>query len=279
MTPLRWGLSFALGGELAEPAIVAELAALAETAGWDGVFVWDHLWHRNGVPFADPWVTLAAVALATDRVRIGPLVTPLPRRRPETVAQQAATLDRLSKGRLTLGLGLGTDSYGEYSAFTDALPDDRARAAALERGLEVLLPALSGEPVSPAGDRRTTMAGVQRPRCPIWIAGRPGNPAGPRRAVRHGLDGVALVGAETWCADDVVSALATAGVEPHSLDIVLVGGRHPEPDVLAAAGATWAVVEVVSATTADDARAIARRADETPYARVGGYSSGTAGSP
>ena len=109
MRTLKWGLSLSLAGELAQPAVVTEVATAAENAGWDGLFVWDHLWNRTGEPFADPWVTLAAVATATQRVRIGPLVTPLPRRRPQVVAQQAATLDRLSGGRLTLGVGLGHD--------------------------------------------------------------------------------------------------------------------------------------------------------------------------
>lgn len=259
MTSLRWGLSLALAGELADPAIVADVAGIAEAAGWDGVFVWDHLWHQGGVPFADPWVTSAAIAVVTERVRIGPLVAALPRRRPQVVAQQATTLDRLSRGRLTLGLGLGHDGYGEYSVFREPLTDDRSRAAELDRGIELLLPALSGEHVPQAGDRRTTVAGVQRPRCPIWIAGRPGRLAGPRRAVRHGLEGVALVGGGEWSTEHVTDVLAAAGVEHGALDIALVGGHHSEPDALAAAGATWAVIEVMPDASAHDARAIARQ--------------------
>ena len=200
---MQWGLSIALAGELAEPAVVAGLAADAEAEGWDGVFVWDHLWNRTGEPFADPWITLAAVALSTERVRIGTMVTPLPRRRPQVVAQQATTLDRLSNGRFTLGLGLGVDSYGEFSVFDEPMTDDRLRAAALDRGIELLLPALAGEPVPRAGDRWTTRRGVQEPRPPIWVASRLGTRAGPRRAKRHKLEGVALVGAEHWRPDDV----------------------------------------------------------------------------
>ena len=228
-TGMRWGLSLALAGELAEPAAVADVAATAEAAGWDGVFVWDHLWNRTLEPFADPWVTLAAVATATERVRIGPLVTPLPRRRPQVVAQQATTLDRLSGGRVVLGLGLGHDGYGEYSAFDEPLTDDRARAAALDRGIELLLPALAGEPVPQAGGRLTTRAGSQRPRVPIWVAGRPGTAAGPRRLARHDLEGLALVGGDTWTPADVAAALAAAGRQPGELDIVLTGGELPDP--------------------------------------------------
>lgn len=254
-------MSLSLAGELAEPALVADIAASAEAAGWDGVFVWDHLWHRTGEPFADPWVTLAAVAAATHRVRLGPLVTPLPRRRPQVVAQQAATLDRLSRGRLTLAFGLGSDHYGEYSAFGEPLTDARLRAEQLDAGLELLLSALTGEPVTSAGDRRTTITCVQRPRCPIWVAGRSGRSAGSRRAVRHGLEGIALVGREEWTPQDIAEALAAGSFAPGAIDVALVGGTHPDPEALAAAGATWAVPEVLPGTSGAEA---VRRASTQP---------------
>jgi len=256
-TGMRWGLSLALAGELAEPAAVAEVAVTAEASGWDGVFVWDHLWNRTLEPFADPWVTLAAITTATERVRIGPLVTPLPRRRPQVVAQQATTLDRLSGGRVVLGLGLGHDGYGEYSAFAEPLTDDRARAAALDRGIELLLPSLAGEPVPQAGGRLTTRAGVQRPRVPIWVAGRPGAAAGPRRLVRHDLEGLALVGGDTWTPADVALAVAATGRPPDAVDIVLTGGEFPDPARLAEAGATWCVVERGPGTTLIEAQRLA----------------------
>src|ERR671914_1974844 len=91
--------------ELSEPALAAELAARAERQGWDGFFVWDHVAYSEPVrALADPWVTLAAVALRTERVKIGPLVTPIPRRRPHQLARETGTLDRLSGGRLILGV-------------------------------------------------------------------------------------------------------------------------------------------------------------------------------
>ena len=254
---MRWGLSLALAGELAEPGAVAEVAATAEAAGWDGVFVWDHLWNRTLEPFADPWVTLAAVAVATERVRIGPLVTPLPRRRAQVVAQQTTTLDRLSSGRVVLGLGLGHDGYGEYSAFDEPLTDDRSRAAALDRGIELLLPALAGEPVAQAGGRLTTHAGTQRPRVPIWVAGRPGNRAGPQRLTRHGLEGLALVGGGTWTPADVATSIEATGRRPGDVDIVLTGGEHPDPTALADAGATWCIVERGPGTTRAEVQRLA----------------------
>lgn len=256
---MKWGVSLSLAGEFAEPAAIADLAARADAAGWDGVFVWDHLWNRTLVPFADPWITLAAVAMATERVRIGPLVTPLPRRRAQVVAQQATTLDRLSGGRVVLGLGLGHDNYGEYSAFDEPLTDDRSRAAALDAGIELLLPALAGEPVPQAGDRWTTVAGTQQPRLPIWVAGHVDGTAGPRRLARHSLDGIALVGGGDWTPRHVTDTLDAARRQPGDIDVVLVGGNHADASDLSDAGATWCVHELSPGATLDDARKLIER--------------------
>ena len=93
---------------LASPADLADLAARAEAAGWDGFFIWDHVARPEGTfPMAEPWVALTAVAMATQRLRIGPMVTPLARRRPWNVARQVASLDQLTGGRVTLGVGPG----------------------------------------------------------------------------------------------------------------------------------------------------------------------------
>ena len=255
---MRWGLSVSLSGELAEPASVAEVAAVAEGAGWDGVFVWDHLWNRTGLPFADPFVTLAAVASASRRVRIGTMVTALPRRRPQLVAQAATSIDRLSNGRMVLGLGLGVDSYGEYSSFAEPAGDDRARGAALDAGIDALLPMLEAKPVPSAGGRVTTAPGVQQPRLPIWIAARTGRSAGPRRVERHGLEGLALVNAEVWSAHHVAGALDAGTLTAGTIDVILVGGSHPDPDALADAGATWCMPEVLPGATLGEAMDAAR---------------------
>ncbi len=254
---MRWGLSISLSEELSDPGLIAEVAATAEQAGWHGVFVWDHLWNRTLVPFADPFVTLAAIAVATERVLIGTLVTALPRRRPQLVAQATTSLDRLSAGRMVLGLGLGVDSYGEYSAFAEQATDDRARGAALETGIEQLIPMLAGDIVPAAGGRVTTQPGVQRPRVPIWIAGRTGRAAGPRRVRRHGLEGLALVGAEAWTASHVTTALDAGALTAGTVDIVLVGGSHPDPEALSTSGATWCVPEILPGATVADAMAAA----------------------
>lgn len=247
---MRWGLSISLSEELADPALVAQVAVTAEEHGWDGVFVWDHLWNRTLAPFADPWITLAAVAVATERVRIGTMVTPLPRHRVQLVAQQATTLDRLSRGRAVLALGLGVDSYDEFSLFDEPAADDKARAASLDAGIGLLESMLAGEPVAELGGRVTTAAGVQRPRVPIWIAGRTRYTAGPRRVARHGLEGLALVDDDEWSPAVVGAALEAGGLAPGSLDVALVGGTHPDPAALEAAGATWCIPEVLPGETA-----------------------------
>ncbi|HSJ33710.1 MAG TPA: LLM class flavin-dependent oxidoreductase [Acidimicrobiia bacterium] len=261
MSRLKWGISTSLSAELSEPVAVAELAVSAEAAGWDGFFVWDHLWNRTGEPFADPWVTLAAVAVATDQIAIGTLVTPLPRRRPQVLAQQAATLDRLADGRLILGLGLGHDGYGEYSTFDEPRDTARSRAQALDAGIDFLVQALTGAVVESAG-RRTTIPTRRRPRFPIWVAGRTGVGAGPRRARRHELEGVAIVGESVWSPAHVTDVLERGEFAPGETDVVLTGGEHPSPDRLAAAGATWAIPELMPGTTRTEAL---QQIQQAPY--------------
>src|SRR5687768_10509607 len=114
---MRSGLWFPPFEELADPRAVVNLGVEAEECGWHGVFVWDQLrWREPIREVADPWITLTAIAAATERVMLGPLVTPLARRRPAKVARETATLDRLSGGRLILGVGLGGDQFaGEFS--------------------------------------------------------------------------------------------------------------------------------------------------------------------
>jgi alkanesulfonate monooxygenase SsuD/methylene tetrahydromethanopterin reductase-like flavin-dependent oxidoreductase (luciferase family) len=162
---------------------VAGLAADAEAAGWDGFFVWDHLAFVKAwkLRIADPWVLLTGVALATERLRLGPMVTPLPRRRPWKLARETVTLDRLSGGRLVLGVGLGEPPEDEYGSFGEPT-DPVVRAAMLDEALEVLTRLWSGETVSFSGRHyRVDQVAfqptpVQQPRIPIWVAG-----AWPRR--------------------------------------------------------------------------------------------------
>ena len=146
---MRWGLSISLSGDLADAGLLVDVARAAEQAGWDGVFVWDHLWNRTMIPFADPFITLAAIAMATNRLTIGTMVTALPRRRPQLVAQSTTSLDRLSGGRMVLGLGLGVDSYGEYSVFDEPAVDDRVELPRSMPGSACLGRCLQADPSRP----------------------------------------------------------------------------------------------------------------------------------
>ena len=190
----RRGLFVAPFDALADPRVVGDLAAAAEAAGWDGFFVWDHLQYGEHVTaIADPWICCAAVAVRTERMLFGPMVTPLPRRRPQVLARQAASLATLSAGRFVLGLGIGDDWVGEFSGFDDEA-DPKVRGRMLDEGLEVLTSLLGGEPVDHAGAHYAARDVRFRPApaVPIWLAGRFGNPAPLRRAARH--DGFFVIG-------------------------------------------------------------------------------------
>ena len=194
---MRFSINIPNFGDFADARSVATVAAAAEEAGWDGLFVWDHVVHdkrrRQGQPFGDPWMLLTAAALATSRIRLGPLVTPVARRRPEQLARQVATLDAVSAGRVIFGAGLGgpiDDEFGSFGEPTDPV----VLAERLDEGLDLLAQYWSGDVVNHAGRhyRVTDVAllppSVQRPRPPIWIAGYWPNRAPMRRAARW--DGV-----------------------------------------------------------------------------------------
>jgi alkanesulfonate monooxygenase SsuD/methylene tetrahydromethanopterin reductase-like flavin-dependent oxidoreductase (luciferase family) len=179
--------------EFADPRLLVDLARRAQDAGWDGCFVWDHLVYRpRGAPVTDPWVAVAAIAQATERIRLGVMVAQLARRRPWKVAREAVALDVLSEGRLILGAGLGSLPEDEFEAFGEP-GDARTRAAKLDEALDIVRGLTSGEPFAYRGAHYTveetvfTPAGVQRP-IPIWVAGRWPNRAPFRRAARW--DGV-----------------------------------------------------------------------------------------
>src|SRR4029450_7425939 len=149
---MRSGLWLPLFEELADPGVVARLAADAEEWGWHGVFVGDQLrWREPIRHVADPWITLAAIATVTEQVRLGPMVTPLARRRPAKVARETATLDRPSGGRLILGVGLGGDQFAAEFSKTGEQVDDRVRGDMLDETLEILLAAWSGGPANHRG--------------------------------------------------------------------------------------------------------------------------------
>jgi alkanesulfonate monooxygenase SsuD/methylene tetrahydromethanopterin reductase-like flavin-dependent oxidoreductase (luciferase family) len=226
---MRFGLSLPIFGELADPRVVADIAAVAETRGYDGVFVWDHLFYSPPVrDVADPWVTLTAIALATERVRLGPMVTPLARRRAATVVKQTATLDRLSAGRLVLGAGLGSEKHGEFGAIGED-DDPRVRARLLDGALDFVERAWRGEPV--AGGHVLLPTPLQQPRPPVWVGARWPHRAPLRRAARW--DGVFPV--DVPSPDALAEYVDGLGVA----DVVVHGPPGTDPRAWSAAGATW----------------------------------------
>jgi len=251
---MRSGLFLPPFDALADPSVVARLAAEAEEAGWHGVFVWDHVrWREPVTDVADAWITLAAIATATHDIRLGPLVTPLARRRPVKVARETATLDRLSDGRLTLGVGLGSDRSGKELSITGEELNDRRRASMLDGALEILTAAWTGEPVYHRGEHYTVDGmrflprPVQRPGVPVWVGGYPGK-AGPlRRAARYqGFFPVDLEGPDQLA--EIVPDLASLRREfgkdlAESFDVVAALPPGTDPAPYASAGATWWMVE------------------------------------
>ena len=262
---MKSALFLPLFEELAAPRAVADLTAEAEAYGWDGVFVWDHVrWREPIRAVSDPWVTLAAMAMVTSRIRLGPMVTPLPRRRPIKVARETATLDQLSNGRLTLGVGIGSDRFGEEWSRTGEEQDERIRGRMLDAALDVLAGAWSGEPVHHRGESYVVdeiafePRPVQRPGVPVWVAGFPGRKAPLRRAARH--DGFVPVNlSEPAQVEEIVAEIAELrGGAATAFDIAVALPAETDPLPYAAAGATWRLVEIEPGATLDTARGILR---------------------
>lgn len=230
-----------------------ELALMADEAGWDGWFTWDNLLWETDEPLAEPWVALAAIAATTRRIRLGPLITPLPRHRPWLIARAAVTLDHLSQGRLILGAGLGGDWYRELSAFGEQ-QEQRALAAITDEGLELITRLWTGERVDFIGatyrvtDVRFLPTPLQRPRIPIWIAAVWPSRRPLARAARW--DGVVPIAVEgllgTEQVQDVVTTIraeqAALGGE-RRFDVAVMG-RFRELDEEGRARAVAAMVDV-----------------------------------
>jgi alkanesulfonate monooxygenase SsuD/methylene tetrahydromethanopterin reductase-like flavin-dependent oxidoreductase (luciferase family) len=222
-----------------EPGSVVALAQDAERNGWDGFFLWDHLRWDDRAEVHDPWVLLGAIATATERLRLGTMVTPLSRRRPAVVAKHLVTLDHLSGGRATLGVGLGDPPTYDFADFGDE-PSYRVRAEITDEALDVLAGLLRGS-VTHHGAHLTAEA-TMRPaplqqRIPIWVAGRAPNRKPLERARRW--DGYVPIADDFLTPDELA-----AYVGPHPRDDWDLVAQWPDdtsPDDYAAAGATWLV--------------------------------------
>ena len=193
---MRFGIFIPPFGPCADVATLATLASEAEEAGWDGFFLWDDVTINIPLPVADPLVALSAIALRTRTLRLGALVTPLPRRRPWKVARETVTLDHLSQGRLIVGVGLGGDP-AEFDDLGEEA-DLKVRAAMLGEGLDILTGLWSGEPFQYEGVHYHIRSAqflprpFQSPRIPVWMGGTWPAKAPFRRAA--GFDGVFPLG-------------------------------------------------------------------------------------
>ena len=255
---MHYGVSVPCFGNGVDAALVAGWAAEAEQAGWSGFFLWDHLFAFPAGPVdtVDPWVALTAAACATTTIRLGTLVTPLPRRRPVVVARQTATLDRLTGGRLVLGVGSGTGPWEWDYCGEEA--DPAARGAMLDEHLELLDRLWTGKPVRHEG-RYYRVAGpdwsavcypppIQQPRIPVWVGGTwPGSRPFARAARWDGVVPMRTDG--QWEVSDtagVVDRVRSLRSGAESFDVAVPGetaaedsdrltryGEHED------AGATW----------------------------------------
>ena len=249
---MQYGVALPTGGECGDPTFLVELAESAERTGWEGVFLEDYICYQGdpAAPTCDTWTALAAIAMRTTRVILGIEVVSLTRRRPWKVAREALTVDRLSEGRLVVGVGIGDNGDPGYTHFGEEL-DLRVRAEMLDEGLMILDGLWRAEPFSFRGkhfriDEVTFLPPpVQKPRIPIWIGGGYPNPRAVERALRwdgscmYRRDGGPLRG------DDVRELRRLAGDRPWTQ---AVGGSPRREDVdeelehrrdVAAGGAEW----------------------------------------
>jgi len=244
-------------GPWSDPRRVATFARQVEEAGWDGLSVWDHIVFMDGAEVADPWILLAAAAMATDRLTLMNLVAPIPRRHPWKVARETVSIDLLSSGRFILGVGIGWPTDPEFARFHQE-SDLRVRGDMLDEGLSVVTGLWSGEPFSFEGEHYTVdevtflPTPVQRPRIPIWIAGMWPGGRPFRRAARW--DGVAPIGFDggefTQIGPDEVTAIVSY-VNRHRtsdgpFDVTVAGSWLANRDIarsaarsLQTAGVTW----------------------------------------
>lgn len=216
---MRYGLVVSNIGSFSEPANVIEVAETAESSGWEALLLWDHLaWVWNGAA-ADPWALLSAVAVRTRRLLLGTAVTSVPRRRPQVLALQVATLDALSDGRAIFGAGSGGNRR-EFEEFGESFDNER-RWQLLVDGLALMRELWAG----PLGPREI----------PVWIGGN--SPRARRLAAAY--DG--------WVPDSTSPLEMTMTPdeirEDAVADIAVMGYSAPADRELHAAyeavGATW----------------------------------------
>jgi alkanesulfonate monooxygenase SsuD/methylene tetrahydromethanopterin reductase-like flavin-dependent oxidoreductase (luciferase family) len=250
----------------------ANLAHETEQAGWDGFFILEPVW---GV---DAWVALTAAAMRTERIRLGTVLTPLPRRRPWKLASETATLDNLSHGRVILPVGLGdVDELEPFGEVTDR----KTRAEMLDEGLDILTSLWRGRPFRYSGKHYQVqvtrsmlpLPPVQQPRIPIWVVGAWPSEKSMQRALRYDgllpqvLKPIKGAGRSAQKADTADLRAMRAYIAEHRADLtsfdIVIEGETPGDDKLEAAkivsqwaeaGATWWLEALWDANTQGDVR-------------------------
>ena len=237
---MKYGLNLPNFGWFGDIDTLIEVAVEAEDAGWDGFTLWDHVLvfkqEDMVLPFVDPWIALSAIACNTSKMKLCPLVTPLPRRRPWKVAREALTLDHLSKGRLILGVGIGAPPDVEFEYFGET-SDTKIRAQQLDESLDIITGLWTGRPFSYDGEhyQLNEMTFLpkpkQTPRIPIWVGGGVPHKAPFRRAARY--DGVAPVHSR-WPEpvtpndlDEVLDIVRSDRGNLENYDVVICGATTP----------------------------------------------------
>jgi hypothetical protein len=161
---MRYGFVFPSG----TPTEIVDMAVAAEAAGWDGAFCWEGIYHY------DPWVILSAIAMRTEKIRLGTMLTPAPRRRPWKLAAECVSLDQLSGGRVILSVGVG--AFGTGLGDPGEETDVRVRAERLDETIDLMRAMWTGKPVQHEGKYyKVDLPGgpkpVQKPSIPIWCVG------------------------------------------------------------------------------------------------------------
>ena len=275
---MKYGFVLPLG----DARTAANLASLAESAGWDGFFVWEPVW---GV---DAWVSLAAAAMTTQRIRLGTMLTPLSRMRPWKLASESATLDNLSNGRVIISVGLGALESG-FEAFGEAT-ERKTRAELLDEGLDILTGLWKGQPFSYQGKHYQVKETnffpppppVQHPRIPLWVVGAWPSMKSMRRVLKY--DGLLPTvidpqkGARQATLQELsqIKAYIDANRSESTLFDIIVEGETPGDDPARAAGivqpwsqagATWWIESLWALTDAPNGLArLRQRLEQGPPA-------------
>jgi hypothetical protein len=245
-------------GRVASARMYVELARESEKAGWDGFFLWDNVveWDER-IPLFDSFTILAAIATNTKRIRIGTTITPPPRLKPWIVARQTVSLDHLSNGRMTLGVGLGGEESCDYERFGESA-DPKVLAEKLDESLEIITGLWSGKEFSYKQGKHYEIGKstvflpppVQKPRIPIWVGGMWPHKGPFRRATKwDGMIPLKAPGNLLQPSDlsDILSYVNKSRDESMNFDVAIIGwttGKNRTANVekvshYAKAGATW----------------------------------------